>query len=316
MSGRTEAWLMQTLGLIRDEAYYAGRIDWPEEMRTAEAFAATRPGYAAMGAHVSAVLAKLDDQHSFLLHPSRVGDVLAPASSGPDPIGRRLPDGVGYVWLPGFSGGARRDGGRYVPDETAAVTRYAAIVRDVLADPTRCGWVLDLRDNTGGNVYPMLTAVAPLLGAGTLVGFQHRDRHVEGVTVDRGGQAVEATGDVRLGAAPPQPWTLDAPVAVLINSRVASAAEIVVIAFTGRDDTRTFGSDTAGVPTENHAIELSDGSVLVVTAALGVDRNAHIFDGPIPPDEPIEQTADRTAGDVTLLTATTWITQHHACQPP
>ena len=54
-------------------------------------------------------------------------------------------------------------------------------------------------------------------------------------------------------------WALSEPVAVLLDSSVVSAAEMVAITFTGRDDTRTFGSDSAGVPTENHAIELSDG---------------------------------------------------------
>ncbi|TGQ64000.1 peptidase, partial [Mesorhizobium sp. M8A.F.Ca.ET.207.01.1.1] len=28
---------------------------------------------------------------------------------------------------------------------------------------SRCGWIVDLRDNTGGNMWPMLLGVAPLL---------------------------------------------------------------------------------------------------------------------------------------------------------
>lgn len=38
-----------------------------------------------------------------------------------------------------------------------------------------CGWVIDLRANGGGNMWPMLAGIGPLVGAGRLGSFKDPD---------------------------------------------------------------------------------------------------------------------------------------------
>ncbi|HWE89528.1 MAG TPA: S41 family peptidase [Pseudonocardiaceae bacterium] len=92
----------------------------------------------------------------------------------------------------------------------------------------------------------------------------------------------------------------DVPVAVLHDRRTASAGEGLVVAFRGRARTRTFGSATAGVPTGTVTHELLDGSALVITVSVAVDRQGREYAEAIAPDEP------RTGIDP-IRTAVRWL---------
>ncbi len=74
-----------------------------------------------------------------------------------DPEGHLLDGGLGYLDLPTMSYGG------------AEATQYAHIAQTVIRDAdqaTTCGWVVDLRRNMGGNMWPMLAGVGPILGEG------------------------------------------------------------------------------------------------------------------------------------------------------
>jgi carboxyl-terminal processing protease len=310
---RDENWLMEALEAVEANALYASRVDWRAQQVDAREFAATGPGPAALGAYVTVVLNKLGDGHSRLLHPTVASQTLDPAQMNPVPVGHLLEDRVGYLRLPGFSGGAHRQGDRVRIDKTPSYVSYVDTAHGHLATPARCGWVIDLRGNDGGNVFPMLSAVGPLLGAGTFLAFQHRDDRLEGVSIDHDGNATDLTTDgVELGALSnaPQP-NATVPVAVITDSSTASAAEMVAIAFVGREETRSFGSPTAGVPTENHGVFLSDGSIVLIASAVSVDRNGETYDGPIAPDE---LTTKESSVDAPLAAAVDWLTSNEACR--
>jgi hypothetical protein len=72
---------------------------------------------------------------------------------------------LGLIELPSLGSHLRSANSRhYVSTALAAITRLEA--RRHL-----CGWIVDLRDNTGGDVYPMLLSVGPILGGGRVIGF-------------------------------------------------------------------------------------------------------------------------------------------------
>lgn len=59
-------------------------------------------------------------------------------------------------------------------DDPTAAERYIT-AGWALLDEQACGWIVDLRGNGGGNLFPMLVAIAPLLGPGPTVGYRRRD---------------------------------------------------------------------------------------------------------------------------------------------
>jgi C-terminal processing protease CtpA/Prc len=99
-----------------------------------------------------------------------------------------------------------------------------------------------------------------------------------------------------------------APVAVITGFYTMSSGEAVAIAFRGRPNTRSFGEPTAGKSTANQGERLSDGSMLLVTAALMADRNGMLYGIPIQPDERVDARAGTAAEeDHALAAAVNWL---------
>lgn len=120
-----------------------------------------------------------------------------------------------------------------------------------------CGYLLDLRGNTGGNAFPMLVAVAPLLPPKIDVQASYLN----------GQLFVQVTLLVRVCA--PAHARPRAPVAVLTDGQTASSGEGVLLDFTGRRNLRSFGQPTYGFTMGNHEVRLSDGAWLYVTRGHG-----------------------------------------------
>lgn len=185
------------------------------------------------------------------------------------------------------------------------------------ADTTEtCGWVVDLRSTNGGNMWPMLAVVGPILGDGKVGAFVDADGNESVWSIKHGspyadGQLV-GWGDGR-----PLPRSPQA-VAVLTGRQTASAGEAVTVAFRGRPDTRFFGEQTNGVPTGNRPYRLSDGAVLLLTEAKDVDRTDRAYDAPMPPDAEVVKDPRPAARnrDEVLQAAQSWLLKQAACRRP
>lgn len=231
---------------------------------------------------IVALLEALGDDHSFAIPPAQA---VAHRDSGQAARGieSRLIDGSGYILVPGFSGSGVEATGEFAGDVCNALVELAPAVTK--------GWVVDLRENTGGNMWPMLRGLGPLLGAGKLGSFRDRNQNEEPWILDS-----EQACDLAI----PQ----DARVAVLLSPSTASSGEAVAIAFSGRPNTRSFGRSTAGRSTANMSLALPDGGMLFLTSAIDVDRNGKAFPAGVAPDVDIELTP--WAGDA-LAAALAWL---------
>ncbi|MGV9247975.1 S41 family peptidase [Streptomyces sp. NPDC003710] len=203
-----------------------------------------------------------------------------------------------------------------VQGSDAMYVRYVRQGRKAVAKadrPGARGWVVDLRHNHGGNMWPTLAVAGPILGDGKV-----------GMFVDPDGKTYPwriRNGSPRLDGKPynwgdEHPVTnAHAPVAVLTDGGTSSASEAVAIAFRGRPQTRSFGGDTFGVPTGNNNHRLSDGALLALTEVKDADRTGRSYDAPVPPDDEIPTTGvKRGAADQVLKTAKNWLLKQAACQ--
>lgn len=220
--------------------------------------------------------------------------------------GRPLADRIGYLDLQG------------VVTDQAGLEAWTQSVHDAIRTidtPARCGWVLDLRRNRGGYIYPMLAAVGPLLGEGVVAGKRDVDGVVERWIYRDGAMSV----DDRVQATVAVPYRLsraDVPVAVLTSELTASAAEAVAIAFTGRPNTRSFGRPTMGLTTFTVMRAMPDNALISVTNAVDIDRAGNGYDGPVRPDEAVEWdwATVATAQDRALVTALSWLAAQRSCR--
>jgi len=316
MDPLAETYLGQAVDILEDHSVKKHQIDWAvfRDITFREAEGARSPAetYPA----IISALVRIDDNHSFFTPPGGTvppgGPLNAPQSVGrrfgvtledvatEDPVARLLESGFGYLQVPPFSGGAE--------EANALVARYHDLIGEVDASAPVCGWIVDVRGNTGGNMWPMVAGVAPLLGEGTVGHFVDADGRVSDWFIENGRVGVDDFVLVEARSTSPLK-TPDPAVAVLTDGRTASAGEAVAIAFRGRPNTRSFGAPTWGVSTANSAFPLSDGAVIVLTVATMADRFGNVYGGEVVPDVAAPGTAsDASPGaDAALAAATRWL---------
>ena len=178
-----------------------------------------------------------------------------------------LEGGITYVKLPAHQGVKVSD------------SIYIHTVLDFLQSHLdAAGVIVDLRDNHGGNMYPMITAIAPLLPDGEIISWRTR-KQTSATTLDI---AVRYAG-LSLGEISKFPD--NTPIAILINDWTGSAGELTLLCFRGLEKARTFGIPTAGYASGNLSFPMSDGYTLVITIARAIARTGEVFcDDPIIPD--------------------------------
>ena len=238
------------------------------------------------------LLAALQDHHSHLLSPEEAMAVRSPETAVTLPTVELQREGVGYVVLPAFNSTE--------PHHAAAYAEAALSGMARITGGARAGWILDLRKDGGGNMWPMLAALRPFLGASDLGYF-------------RGAGRLSTSWKTQLDQQYPDVASIDlgaTPLAVLTGPHTASAGEAVAIALKGRPHTRFFGMPTMGMPTGNRTYPLPDGAAIALTVTVELDRNHVEYDGPIQPDVVVTPSAQSgESADNTMAAAQRWLSE-------
>lgn len=306
-SGVAADYLQEVLDLIEERSIHSPAADWDAVRDNAQKAAAGSQSQADVYPTIRYILRKLGDTHSSLFTPERAQRITSEGSDSTNlpkwesPSGSIVEERFAYINIPKFLGTN--------PERmTAFADEMQGRIKE-LDSEMLCGWIVDLRQNMGGNVFPMLAGIGPILGEGDAGG----GRAVDGTEVKRfyaDGRAGKATisGDAYelLKSSP--------SVAVLLGPNTASSGEAVALAFVGRSNTKTFGSPTAGYTTGNVPIPLSDGAILNLAVTNMMDRDGNIYSGPIAPDVAIDADANADPNtDAVVQEAVTWLETNTAC---
>lgn len=298
MSAQALRYVDSALSLMQTYSLHKHQVDWPkfreETYLAADGAEVPAHTYPAL----NQALQKLDE-HSFFSPPSTT--ITPPRGLWPDMTARMLNDRIGYVLVQRYSGSQ--------PDEHAQ--QYHDLIRGVDTGAV-CGWVVDLRSNPGGNMWPMLAGIGPILGEGNPGAFIDADGVRTPWFYTNGASGIEENGRRQTLTRVDRPYRLrrpDPPVAVLTALETASAAEAVVIAFRGRPGARTFGTFTRGLPTANATYPMRDGARVVLTTAWEADRDGVVYRGRIEPDEIVIG-----GGSEVGTAAVAWLREQPACR--
>ncbi|WP_312320456.1 S41 family peptidase [Stenotrophomonas sp.] len=261
------------IAAVRARALYADRVPWQTFQPRIDA-AANAAQSADNYPLYKEILRALGDRHSHMVLPHEAEFAIQRTRAAEAPRVERLGAGVGYVKVPGVRGVESQSS-----RELSAGIQHqlCAIGQDVN------GWVVDLRDNRGGSMWPMLAGLFPLL-----------DDAPPGAFIDREGKVspwkIRGTRECDLS---------QAPVAVLMGPRTASSGEMTAIAFIDRPNTRFFGQASAGLATGNSSVFLPDGARIALTTTHAQDRSGRILEQ-VKPDEAAE-------GEGALEAAARWL---------
>lgn len=305
LSVQAEAYLNEALNIMERNSIKRYEIEWTSFRRRVLDEAGTARSPADTYDAIRFALRELGDGHSFFRPPS--GQSQAPPFASPvsgAPGATRFDSGVGYLAISAFSGGG--------DEADAMATQYHRMIESVDTLGV-CGWIVDLRGNLGGNMWPMVAGAGPIVGEGVLGFFVDPDSVVQTWTYVFGssrndGQIVTRVSD---------PYRLleeDPFVAVLTDSLTASSGEATTIAFRGRDRTRSFGGATWGVSTANRSFTLSDGAMIFLTVSTMADRTGQLYGSKVVPDELLDgpRTGDPDT-DPVLRSGIDWVVQESGC---
>jgi C-terminal processing protease CtpA/Prc len=282
MSALASLYLTQAVNIMQTNSINRLTIDWTAFRAEVFAAAPQAQAIADLDAAFSTALRLLGDGHSSYRSASgRFVFVPTRSCSG---VGARSPTvhaRIGYVRVTSFSGTA------------AQALTFASGIQSTIRTADHdsiAGWIVDLRGNGGGNMWPMVAGLGPIIGEDVVGWFIDPDGAEipwevrEGGSYSGGGLAQRVDNPYQLRKVRPK-------VAVLVDNAVASSGEATFITFIKRPNTRSFGIGTCGLSTANRGFPLSDGALLNLTVSTMADRTKFKYGDRVMPDESITDAA-------------------------
>lgn len=301
-----EAELAAAIAILKTHHLNRDKADWPAVEAEARRMLGDKTKPTDAYPAIRYVIAQLGEKHTFLASAdyakAQMTDKAAGNARPPDihtPEGYLLAGGIGLITLKFHHGSPADD------------IAYAKAGRDVLARFARahvCRYVVDLRGNGGGNIYPMINGLQALLGPEPYGYSQYVGGAEEPRTLANA--PYMPVGDAAVDPRQRE-WQGAAPVAVLIDRDTASSGEFTAMSFEGRPHTRFFGEPTAGYLTINGHYNLPDGAFLAVSVGWSTDRLHRTYRETITPDDATPR------GQATVDAAIAWLRQQpcHAAPP-
>lgn len=318
------------------------RLDWKKVKQDAKSKAEMMSSYSETYPVIKQVLADLGESHSFLVEPppatrantaTTQSAALSPLRRATIPPVLALKSGsIGYVRIPTFA-----------LSDSISENEFAQEIRSALVSLEKskiCGWIIDLRQNEGGNMFPALLALGPLVGEGKLGGL--RDARTsqfwhyknEQIFISDKEKLPEFASEyydslpkeqIVTGVRKIQSFethvesisNFNKPIAVLIGQSTSSAGEAIAVVLQGNQSAKTFGRPTAGRTTGNIGVNLDDGAILVITVGTFEDKKNVVFKNGLRPTEMVEAEApfslklDET--ETTFIRARKWIRSKQGC---
>jgi C-terminal processing protease CtpA/Prc len=276
----------ELITVIKDNSLFSDCLDWASIEKEIQALPSDQ-----FSVTVKFMIGKLKaagDFHTRYLTKEIVNKMAEQNLNSAQPQAEYLGDNIAYVKVPGFQS----------LDETVCEDFAAKIQSLIKFTDTNVvnGWVVDLRENRGGNMHPMIAGLGPLTGEGTLGYFVYKT----------GSYPWSYQNGTCAPVKVAHPYIIkykQSKIAVLIGKRTASSGEMTAISFIGKNNTKLFGQPSAGYTTGNSGFKLSDGSVLYLATCFTADRSGKKYAGRILPDIIV----DSVSVDNCLDVATHWL---------
>ncbi|AQS93985.1 hypothetical protein BXQ17_07885 [Polaribacter sp. BM10] len=131
-------------------------------------------------------------------------------------------------------------------------------------------WIIDLRNNGGGSMWPMIVSLTPFLKEGN-IGYTVKGKKETNWRKMNGEIFYGKRNKTKKYLGKPFDYSLKNPeikVAVLINEWTASSAEATAIALMSNSNVKFFGTKTFGYPSNNTSIKMKSGDYLHLTTGF------------------------------------------------
>lgn len=278
-SGPVKAFFTQLIQIVEENSVNRRKIDWANYKTQVWAKVGGAQKVPETELAMTLSMALLEDNHSNIIVDDKrylyggIGCQTPPATT---PL-TFSEQNIGYIKVEGFNGSGQE-----------AINFARNIQNDIgrQDDKNLKGWVVDLRRNLGGNMWPMIAGLGPLIGEGTCGYFFDIDNKPVHSFAYQNGIARLNEQSMVVVEKPYRLINSDLKTAVLISNTTASSGEATAIAFIGRANTRLFGANSCGVSTSNSSYTLPFYGYRLNLFTLNMgDRTGKIYGREIAPDE-------------------------------
>lgn len=294
----------QALKITKEHAIHSETLDWSsieqDVLQQADQVSSEKELYQVL----QMLINRLGDNHSFLLTAEgkrwqRVEKKTPAETKRTEPRAKLRNAKIAYIEVNPMSSAAKQD------MKTYAQTLYQTIIAAYHEDMT--GWILDFRENTGGQLWPMLAGLSPLINsdiAGNAI-YPNGDNWQWWAKNGKAGVGENIHHQVDRQS---DPVMSEKPIAILISNRTASSGEASVVSFIGKKGVCLIGEQTRGLATVNQPYELANGITLMLTSAYFGDRNKRVYPNGIEPGIIVDNNAANDIdNDIQLNTAIEWL---------
>lgn len=291
-----EQYLGEIYSILNEQCIYRDSVDLKEAYLHSQELAANATSTGDCYEGVAYMMDRLGDGRGEFLDPATSRNWLKEQKiNDEEPLypTAKLDSGLVTIMLPGVTSISK-----------AILHKYADTLHRQLKamDQSQIkGWILDLRENVGGKVTPMLAAIGPLLNE-KIPGKYITTKGDINWTYKKGKAQID-TNVIKVRK-PFKVKNTQLPIAILTSRQTFGAAEMVVVAFKNRANVRYFGEPTAGITIRENRITLSDKATLTFTSGIMCDSKGKRYTGRIIPDTKIRLIYTE---DHCLRKATEWL---------
>jgi carboxyl-terminal processing protease len=267
---------------------------------------------------INNVLYRLGDNHSFLQKNNK--NLTYPenlSNRTPSPYGTRMKIEFGIHEL-----NSVKVARIFVP-QGRRNDKFAQQLQDIiceLANEKPCGWIVDLRGNGGGDIWPMIAGIGHLVGENPLGGSINGNGEMDFYIYENGfAKHLDKNGNkTTYSKVSESTFQGDRyqPLAILIDRGTASSGEGLAIILKGRKNTRSFGEMTYGASTATKGFQLSDNLNMVLAVSSFQDRNGNVYQNGVEPNTmiPIGTNQLDPNNDPIIEAAINWIINYGVCK--
>lgn len=283
--------------ILKNKSMFSDKLDWRSIQEESEMLSLTANDSTSKQALYNFYTEKLraaGDKHSFFISGKRMKQI-AESPVAERPQGDYLGDGIAWVKVP-----------RCLSFNEVKDAHFADTIRRIIqkldTENTIAGWIVDLRHNTGGNMWPMLAGLNALVADGTAGYFVYGSIEKKQPWLNENGKISGKSASISTYKVKNN----SLKIAVLLDARTGSSGEMAVVSLLGLPNVKSFGQTSAGYTTANYTFHLSNGDQLQLARTYVADRTGKGYPENIRPDVFIDDLSN-TRTDRVIDAAKAWL---------
>jgi len=311
-SNVVKATLDAIIAHAEESSLYRDGVDWNSVKQEMYALAEEADSISQLKPALELMLNELNDTHGRVFHNNKyLAYHTANRPSRPDGfdwdvytdiqsaqvypfIAENLENEIGYVRIVGLPMGDNQNMSNDIQDAVCEIIKNGATK-----------WIIDLRYNGGGNMFPMVEGLTSIIGDGLVGG-------TKGVTEEESSVWKIEDGDFyyddqNIAIDEKCPIEELPKIAVLISNYTASSGEALAVILKGRANTRFFGNKSYGMITATDYHPIDETTVMSISVSFYKDRNGTVYTKNVGVDEEVsfDPAADMST-DMALKAAKDW----------